>query len=151
MLVCDYCKGLVNTHTEPIIVKILNDAKVSVVDSKRKDFSLWRHATAIVPNRKEAMSIYGSSDPCEIQRMVGCEAVYITRGAESVLMGCENGEVEIAVGDVAENPYVVGAGDCFAAGIVLGLGKGLSHLEAGMLGAKMAHGYVAKARKSPMR
>jgi D-beta-D-heptose 7-phosphate kinase/D-beta-D-heptose 1-phosphate adenosyltransferase len=152
VIVSDYCKGLVCEHTEQVIVDILRSANCSVVDSKRKgDYSLWSHATAVTPNLSEADSIYGTSDPCEIQRVVGCKVVYVTRGKEAVLMGCSDGMTEISVSEDIAHPYIVGAGDAFCAGVTLSLAQGRSYLAAGMAGVKLAQAYVGKPRKSPLK
>lgn len=152
VIISDYCKGLVCDHNEQVIVDILKHANCGVVDSKRKnDYSCWKHATAITPNQSEALSIYGTSDPCEIVRLVGCKSVYITRGKESVMVGWGDDVAEISVSEDIEHPYIVGAGDAFCAGVTIALAQGKAFLTAGMAGVALAQNYVVRPRKSPLR
>lgn len=152
VVVSDYCKGVVCQHTEQVISDILKAVRFSAVDTKRKtDYFLWKHSSCITPNQKEAWDIYGTDDPCVIRDMVGCDCVYVTRGANSVLMGCGAGATEIAVSECVENPYIIGAGDSFVAGVITSLAQGRSYIEAGMAGVKLAQSYVSKGRKSVLR
>ena len=151
IIVSDYCKGLVCPETEVAIGKIIKNSKVSVIDSKRLDYSLWRGATALVPNANEAARIYSTIDPMEIVQKAGVQACFITRGNNSVLFsdGKINSEIELEK-DI-QNPYVIGAGDAFAAGVTLALGRGESFMQAGQAGMRLAQQYVSKSRKCQLR
>lgn len=151
VLVSDYRKGCLGKQNEEVVTEILKSASCSVVDFKGRDYALYSHATAITPNQPDSMKIFGTDDPCEIRNMVGCKVVYVTRGKESVLMGCAQGMTEISVNDNIPDVYIVGAGDAFAAGVTMALGQGRSYLEAGMCGVKVAQAYVTKPRKSSLR
>ena len=152
VIISDYCKGFINEHTEQVIMDILKAANVSVIDTKRKsDYFLWKHATAIVPNLPDSLRIFGTSDPCEIREMVGCKVAYVTRGKDSVLMGCADGQTEISVLEDIAQPYCVGAGDIFTVGVTMALAQSRSYIEAGMAGVKLAGEYVSRGRKSPLR
>lgn len=151
VVISDYAKTVVNPDTEQVIVDILKAAKHSVVDSKRKDYALWKNAEAITPNHLEAMSIYGSGCPVEIMEMVGCKSVFITCGKKPVLMACGDGMEEIPVTGDVSNVYCVGAGDSFVAGLAVALAQGKSYLEAGQAGVELAQKYVARPRKTNLR
>lgn len=151
VILSDYKKGLVCKHTEQAISEILKRANSSTVDSKAERCHLWQHATCLTPNLSEALAIYGTDDPCEIQRATGVKVVYITRGGQSILMGCQDGMTEISVGEVIENKYTIGAGDSFAAGVTMALAKGLPYVQAGMAGVKLAEAYVSKPRRSVLK
>lgn len=151
VVISDYLKGLVCPETEETIRKIIKNSKVCVVDSKRTDSSLWRGATALVPNADEAARIYSTTDPLEIVKMAGVEACYVTRSSESILFSDGKVSSEIALEKHIENPYVTGAGDMFAAGIALALGNGESFFCAGQSAMRMAQQYVSKSRKCQLR
>jgi len=151
VLVSDYRKGCLGKQNEEVVTEILKSASCSVVDFKGRDYALYSHATAITPNQPDSMKIFGTDDPCEIRNMVGCKVVYVTRGKDSVLMGCDQGMTEISVEDNIPNVYCVGAGDAFAAGVTMALGQGRSYIEAGVCGVKVAQAYIAKPRKSSLR
>ena len=151
VVISDYAKTVVNPDTEQVIVDILKAAKHSVVDSKRKDYALWKNAEAITPNHLEAMTIYGSGCPVEIMEMVGCKSVFITSSAKPVLLACGDGMEEIPVTGDVSNVYCVGAGDSFVAGLAVALAQGKSYLEAGQAGVELAQKYVARPRKSNLR
>jgi len=152
VLVSDYCKGTIGKQTEQVVSEIVRSVRCSVVDSKRtSDYGLWHGATALTPNRQEAWATYGTEDPCEIQRLVGSKCVYVTRGADAVLMGCADGTTEIAVDEQIEQKYVVGAGDSFAAAVLVALCQGRSYIEAGMAGVQFAQQYVRRGRKPVLK
>lgn len=149
--IADYQKGVVNRDTKDIIADIIGQSIPVVVDSKGKDYSLWGKATALTPNKPDAFKIFGTDDPCEIRDIVGCNVVYLTRGKDGVLMGCQDGMVEVGVPDDVTDVYCVGAGDAFSVGVGMALGKRSSYLEAGMMGVKVAQQYVGKPRKGQLR
>lgn len=151
VLVSDYKKGVVCPDTEDAIAAIVRGARVCVVDSKRHDYSLWRGATALTPNQNEALSIYGTTDPCEIARMVGCKAVFITRGPDDIYIGFGDESVEVEVPEHIEKPYIPGAGDAFAASVTVALADGKSFVEAGIVAVKHAQAYVRKGRRTGLR
>ena len=144
---CDYNKGSFRAETEHIVRELIKKVPITVVDSKRKDYSLWNGATAICPNQDEGASIFGSTDPCVIRNKVGTKCCYVTNGAAGA--NCSfNGLVElIGIDNQVEHPYVVGAGDAFVAGLVMSLVKGDNFITAGQCGVELAHSYVSRPRK----
>jgi bifunctional ADP-heptose synthase (sugar kinase/adenylyltransferase) len=151
IIISDYCKGLVSDDTEEAIRKIIKRSKISVVDSKRMDYSLWNGATAIVPNLAEAARIYSTIDPLEIVLKAGVGACYITRSGESVLWSDGKVSSEIEVDQCIEHPYSVGSGDAFAAGLAMSLAKGETYIKAGQAGVKLAQAYSSRPRKCNIR
>ena len=151
VLFADYCKGLVCPETEEIIRKIIRNAKVCIVDSKRLDYSIWHGATAVVPNAAEAARIYSTADPMEVVQKAGAKYCYITRSGKSILFSDGKGTSEIELEKHVDAPYNVGAGDAFAAGLALALGHGESPFCAGQSAMRMAQQYVSKSRKCQLR
>lgn len=102
------------------------------------------HVDAYVPSYAEAQQQTGAEDPRDMvaaYRVCGAtELVGVKLGSRGVLLSPRDGEfLDIGVcqppGDVLDT---TGAGDCFYAGLVAGLLKGLALEEAGRLGAATA-------------
>jgi D-beta-D-heptose 7-phosphate kinase/D-beta-D-heptose 1-phosphate adenosyltransferase len=121
----DYAKG---TLTERVIRAIIDKArrygKPVVVDPKRHDYSVYRGATLITPNRQElgtAVHRPVATEPeiaaaaAELARLVGSEAVLVTRSEEGMTLHVEgHASVHIPAYPVKVRD-VSGAGDTVAA------------------------------------
>lgn len=67
VLVSDYGKGLFDGRLTPALIRLAVDAKVPVlVDPKTDDYSIYRGATVVKPNKKEFEAVTGESfEPAE--------------------------------------------------------------------------------------
>ena len=151
VIISDYCKSVVDKQTRNVIQCIVNEAKFCVVDSKRRDFSLWEGASMLVPNLTEADTIYGSKSPSQIRKMAKVDAVCITRDGSSSVASWGDGDVCIPIDSVVGNPYNVGAGDAFTAGVAIGMCKFGNCPDALFYAMELAGKYVQKPRKCHVR
>lgn len=101
VVLSDYRKGALSAH----VIRTVIDAakklgKPVIVDPKGSDFTIYRGATLITPNRKELSDatrrtvvneadILAAAD--ELARLVECEAVLVTRSEEGMTL-CGRGE-----------------------------------------------------------
>ncbi len=125
MVLSDYAKGLLT----PRIIRALIDAarklgKPVIVDPKGKDFSIYKSATVITPNRRELAEVTRhavaseadvASAAAELNRAVGSEAVLVTRSEAGMSLVPARGEpVHVAAYPVKVRD-VSGAGDTVVA------------------------------------
>jgi D-beta-D-heptose 7-phosphate kinase/D-beta-D-heptose 1-phosphate adenosyltransferase len=94
VVLSDYAKGVLT----PLVIRTLIDAarklgKPVIVDPKGKDFAIYRGATLITPNRHELAEAARRpavtdaeivSAAAELNRLVGSEAVLVTRSEEGM-------------------------------------------------------------------
>jgi D-beta-D-heptose 7-phosphate kinase / D-beta-D-heptose 1-phosphate adenosyltransferase len=147
VVISDYCKSVVDNKTEPIIQRIIRDAKYSIVDSKRRNYDLWRGASVLVPNRDEAEFIYGTQSATKIVKKAGVKAAVVTRDGLPAIASVGDKDIEIAFSRIA-NPYNVGAGDAFTAGVAIGLCHFGIAIEAFCHAIEAAGKYVERERKN---
>lgn len=151
IIISDYCKSVIDKQTRPVVQKMIQDAKFCVVDSKRRDFSLWEGASILVPNLLEADTIYGTVSPSQICKMAKVGAVCITRDGGSSVASWGDVDVSIPIDVVVEDPYNVGAGDAFTAGVAVGLCRFGNCPDALFYAMEIASKYVQKPRKCHVR
>jgi D-beta-D-heptose 7-phosphate kinase/D-beta-D-heptose 1-phosphate adenosyltransferase len=120
-----------------------------LVDPKNKDFSIYRGATLLKPNRKEFEEVMGvCQDESQIitrgQKLIeqyALQNLLITRGAEGMTL-LRSGEPEYHLPAITHEVYdVTGAGDTVIAVLALALGTGCD-LELATLLANRAAGIV---------
>ena len=74
LVVSVYAKGLCNDRViRTVIDKAGGAGKASIIDPKRCDFAIYRHATLIKPNRRELADATGL--PCETDRQAEAAAL----------------------------------------------------------------------------
>jgi len=102
VVLSDYAKGVLT----PRVIRALIDAAKKrgtplIVDPKGKDYSVYRGATLITPNRQELAdvtrrSVVTGADvvaaAAEVNRTVGCQAVLVTRSEEGMTLVPAHGE-----------------------------------------------------------
>jgi len=126
VIVSDYGKGALPKALLAEIFKLCRQlGKMSVVDPKGKDYSKYRGADIITPNRKEAeaasaVEIKGEKDyraaAQRLQKVTGAKSVVITRGPEGVSIFEKNRKGGLHLPAEALEVYdVTGAGDTVAA------------------------------------
>jgi D-beta-D-heptose 7-phosphate kinase/D-beta-D-heptose 1-phosphate adenosyltransferase len=147
LVLADYAKGMLPCTLTRALVDVARGAGVPVVvDPKGGDWSRYAGATAIKPNRAEALSVARHSGVHEL-----CDAVLEASGAENVVLSLSADGV-VARGalldgtlrlrsDTLEVADVSGAGDTLVAVLAMGLAAGLP-FAAGVELANAAAGAV---------
>lgn len=151
LVVSDYLKGVLTPRVLESIIALGNDAKIPVVvDPKGSDYSKYRGATVLTPNKKEAEQASGiviidesSLNQAAAWLLEGLDlaALLITR-SEAGMSLFRAALDPLHIPTVAREVYdVTGAGDTVLAVLSLGLAAGLSFDEAARL-ANIAAGLV---------
>ena len=125
VVLSDYAKGALTQNLIRAVLDAANKAgKPVVVDPKGNDFSIYRGATLITPNRKELSDavrrdVVSDEDVAsaaeEVRGAVDCEAVLVTRSDEGMTL-VDKGEAPVHVPAYAVKIRdVSGAGDTVVA------------------------------------
>ncbi len=111
-----------------------------VVDSRER-IDRFRGVIA-KPNKDEAEKackrLFGHSDYARLRAEVGERPMVVTTGAEGAIVVTDEGEEHISTPQLGEAVDVCGAGDSFAAGMVLALQAGAAIEDAVRLGSLVA-------------
>ncbi len=156
----DYQKGVMTDRLLKEVIAIGKSANVPVlVDPKGHDYSKYRGATLLTPNRKEAQLATGISITNEATLLdagrklrvdLELEALVLTRSEEGMTVFSEAGELHLPT--VAREVYdVSGAGDTvlslFGLGMAqklpLGCAAGLANMGAGVVVGKVGTSTVS--------
>lgn len=151
VIISDYAKGFLSDHFLRSLIDLARSSeKVIFVDPKGRDFSRYKGATVITPNKREAADACGL-DP-EIEGLVSLagkqlldelalEALLITEGEDGMtLFG--KGSTAAQFDSLAQDVYdVTGAGDTVIATFAAASAAGQTFLEAAKL-ANIAAGLV---------
>ncbi|RLB10177.1 MAG: D-glycero-beta-D-manno-heptose-7-phosphate kinase [Deltaproteobacteria bacterium] len=151
IIISDYGKGVITEDLMSFLRKISQQHhKDLLVDPKIKNVQLYKGATYITPNHKEAENMTGikikdNESLCQagnlLMKMLGCKAVIITRGEKGMSIFENSGRVT-DIPAVAREVYdVTGAGDTVIGVMGLGLAANLSLLQSAFL-ANVAAGIV---------
>ncbi len=143
ILVSDYGKGVLTRRVLEEVISFAGNRGIPViVDPKGADFTKYRGATIITPNRKEAET--ASRVPIldedtlglaagRLMEEGGYEALLVTRSAEGMSLFLREREA-LHIPTVAREVYdVTGAGDTVVAALGLGLACGAGFAEASRL------------------
>jgi D-beta-D-heptose 7-phosphate kinase/D-beta-D-heptose 1-phosphate adenosyltransferase len=155
VVLSDYGKGVLTPDTIALVVATARDAGIPVlVDPKGEDYSKYRGATLVTPNRREAELAIGRSisdlaavpdAAAELLSIAELEVAVVTLGADGIYYRCADG-TDGRVPALARQVFdVTGAGDTVIALMALGLGAGLE-LEATVQLANHAAGIVVARR-----
>ena len=155
IVLSDYGKGVLVPRVLEAVIRAARDAGVPVlVDPKGSDYTRYRGATLVTPNRKEAEQALGRklSDldvlpqaAEELMQLAELDAAVITLGADGIFHRSKDGSSG-RVPTVAQSVFdVTGAGDTVIANLALGLAGGLS-LEVAVELANHAAGMVVGRR-----
>jgi D-beta-D-heptose 7-phosphate kinase/D-beta-D-heptose 1-phosphate adenosyltransferase len=156
----DYQKGVMTDRLLKEVIAIGRKANVPVlVDPKGDDYSKYKGATLLTPNRKEAQMAAGLSIKDEASLLVAgrklrtdleLEALVLTRSEEGMTVFSAEGEIHLPT--VAREVYdVSGAGDTvlslFGLGMAqklpVGCSAGLANLAAGVVVGKVGTSTVS--------
>ena len=110
-------------------------------DSLRR--AVTEYADLVFANQHEAAVYTGCREPRESIEAIrkDCERVCVTHGGEGSYVHLD-GETRHVAAVPATPEDLTGAGDMYAAGILYGLTHGLTAMEAGHLGSRLAHKVV---------
>jgi D-beta-D-heptose 7-phosphate kinase/D-beta-D-heptose 1-phosphate adenosyltransferase len=151
LLISDYAKGVLTEKTLELLISVAREVNIPVViDPKGKDFSKYRGATILTPNRREAEAATGISvrdekslkeAACKILDNIRLEALLITRSEQGMSLFLGNGE-SVNIPTVAREVFdVTGAGDTVLSVLGLALACGMGYADASQL-ANIAAGIV---------
>jgi len=154
VIVSDYGKGVLAPAVLRSVIDTARAAGVPVlVDPKGTDYSGYRGATLVTPNKKEAEQALGRRLPHledvpgairELVEKVGLEHAVITLGADGMAHGSLAGDY-FHVPTMARQVFdVTGAGDTVIAHLALGLASGLELTDAVLLANQAAGIVVAR-------
>ena len=147
VLFSDYGKGGL-AHVGEMIASARVAGKQVLIDPKGSDYSRYKNATVITPNRQELQQVIGPwRDEAQLQESVqalrtqlGLEAVLLTRSEEGMTLFDAHGRLHVSA--VAREVFdVTGAGDTVIATLAACVAAGLS-LRAALPLANRAGGLV---------
>jgi rfaE bifunctional protein kinase chain/domain len=148
LVISDYDKGAITPRVLETLLPAARKANViAAVDPKLRHFGLYRPATLVTPNLKEAshgvgFAIRNEDDVLrageEIRKLLGADGVLLTRGEQGMSLFEGDGQVTHIPAPVQEVFDVTGAGDTVIATATLTLAAGGSLLEAAMLANRAA-------------
>ena len=147
VILSDYGKGGL-THIVRMIAMARSAGKTVLVDPKGEDYSRYRGATLITPNRSEFRQVAGSwKDERELteraqklRRGLGVQALLVTRGDEGMTLFQDEGRFHVPA-QAREVFDVSGAGDTVIATLAVALAGGMRMRDAVKL-ANRAGGIV---------
>ena len=150
VLFSDYGKGGL-AHVSDMIGSARTAGKAILIDPKGSDYTRYRHASVITPNRAELQLVIGAwDDEAELQARVealrqGCEidAILLTRSEEGMTLFDSQGKLHVSA-QAREVFDVTGAGDTVIATLAAFVAAGLSLREALPLANRAAGLVVAK-------
>ena len=164
VVLSDYAKGALSiSFLHQIISMSRSEGKPVFVDPKSKDWNLYRGATVLTPNAREAEISLGISfsDPAstvtiEWERLVqgrleelGLQALLITRGADGISLIDHHGFQHVPA--YAREVFdVTGAGDTVLAAFSLASAAGATYPQAAQIGNLAAGVAVSKAGTAPV-
>ncbi|HEY7610055.1 MAG TPA: D-glycero-beta-D-manno-heptose-7-phosphate kinase [Alphaproteobacteria bacterium] len=140
VILSDYGKGALSARVIAGVVAAAAKAKIPVLaDPKGRDYSRYRGALLVTPNRKElgeasGMPTASDADMEAAARAIGdragVSAVLATRGPQGMTLLDEQGAVHHIAAEAREVFDVSGAGDTVIATVAAGLAAGLALLDA---------------------
>ena len=151
VVLSDYAKGVL---TERVVRTLIADARAVgrpvIVDPKGRDFSRYRGASVITPNRRELADATGRRVESDDELVAAARQIIETCGIEAVLVTRSQDGLSVIPGDgdachlptQARSVYdVSGAGDTVVASFAVALGQAIS-LPAAAAIANLAAGIV---------
>ncbi len=148
VILSDYAKGVLGSEICQQVIAQCNAQNIPVlVDPKGHDYSKYRHATALTPNKKEAAEACATTThdaeliekAAKIKDQLDLQFFVVTRGDEGISLIDDHAHLLPATAKQVFD--VSGAGDTVIATLAAGLMHGLSPLESLQL-ANIAAGVV---------
>jgi D-glycero-beta-D-manno-heptose-7-phosphate kinase len=136
VLFSDYGKGGL-AHVSDMIASARKAGKAILIDPKGSDYSRYKNASVITPNRMELQLVIGAwSDEAQLRQRVhnlreqhGLEAILLTRSEEGMTLFDPQGQLHVAA-QAREVFDVTGAGDTVIATMAAFVAAGLSLRDA---------------------
>ncbi|MFQ5785722.1 MAG: D-glycero-beta-D-manno-heptose-7-phosphate kinase [Alphaproteobacteria bacterium] len=151
VVLSDYAKGVLADNVVGAVIEAARAAgKPVVVDPKGGDFTRYRGATVLTPNRRELVAATGmaADDDASVAagataliERCGVRAAVVTRGRDGLTLVERDGAAEHLTAEAREVYDVSGAGDTLLATLAAALGRGAALAEAAQL-ANSAAGIV---------
>jgi D-beta-D-heptose 7-phosphate kinase/D-beta-D-heptose 1-phosphate adenosyltransferase len=154
VVLSDYAKGALTPRVARTVIDAARAAgKPVVVDPKGRDYSIYRGATVITPNRQELADVTRSAARSDDEIVIAARALRATLEAQAVLVTrSEDGMTLVAEGAPVHVPAypvrvrdVSGAGDTVVAVLAAMLAMG-ADFESGMRAANAAGAVVVGKR-----
>lgn len=152
VIVSDYSKGLLSVRILDRLIQSTDSGKIVLIDPKGNDYSKYRCASLITPNRREAAEACGLSfdDPDLIEKAgrqmmedLNITMVLITQSEDGMTV-FESGKEPFRLFAEAKETYdVTGAGDTVIASLGVSIGAGLGFRKAAQI-ANTAAGIVVE-------
>ena len=150
VILSDYGKGGL-THIVKMIAMARRAGKKVLVDPKGDDYSRYRGATLITPNRSEFRQVVGAwkgerelaERAQQLRRKLDAKALLITRGDEGMTLFQDGSRLHVAT-QAREVSDVSGAGDTVIATLAVALAGGSGMKEAVRLANRAAGIVVGK-------
>ncbi|QWF70039.1 D-glycero-beta-D-manno-heptose-7-phosphate kinase [Methylomonas paludis] len=154
VILSDYGKGILSDQVIEAIIKAANSngARI-IVDPKGHDYSKYRGAYLVTPNRKEladATGLTGKSDEQiifaarQLMSKTGIKNVLVTRSEEGMTLVTEAGDVKHIRTTAREVYDVSGAGDTVVAVLTVALSSDIPLYEASLIANQAASVVVGK-------
>ncbi len=153
IIISDYGKGVITKKLARELQKFRKKGLPVAVDPKTNHFDRYKWVSVITPNRCEVeqyQHVVIENEKVLVRegknllRVLGCEAILITRGEEGMSLFEKNGSVT-HIPTVAREVYdVTGAGDTVTGAITLSLACGASMREAAVISNYAAGVVVGK-------
>ncbi len=157
MILSDYGKGVLAPETLSELITIAREAGVPVlVDPKGRDFSIYRGASLLTPNRQELSLASGMPTDNDQEIAAACATITQNAGVDGLLATRSEQGMTLYRTD-AEAPQidnlptraravydVVGAGDTVIAAMALGLAAGLDPVASAQIANRAAGIVVGK-------
>jgi D-beta-D-heptose 7-phosphate kinase/D-beta-D-heptose 1-phosphate adenosyltransferase len=161
VILSDYKKGLL---TDRVVAEIIAAAKKAgkpvIVDPKGQDFTRYKGAAVITPNKKELEAATGMSAGTDDEVRAAClnlistcgvPAILATRGKDGMSLVQQNDDPVHIAAQVREVFDVSGAGDTVVATFATALGAGVTARNAALLANVAAGIVVGKAGTATAR
>jgi rfaE bifunctional protein kinase chain/domain len=150
VILSDYGKGGL-THIVKMIGLARRAGKAVLVDPKGEDYSRYRGATLITPNREEFARVAGAwkderdltERAQQLRRKLDAKALLVTRGAQGMTLFQDGKRLHVAT-EAREVSDVTGAGDTVIATLGVALGCGVRLQDAVKLANRAAGIKVGK-------
>ena len=160
VILSDYAKGVLSESTCRFIIDTCHQANIPVLaDPKGLDYSKYKGATALTPNKKETAEACGVSmndnqallaAAKQLKKSLSLDFLAVTRGEEGITLLEQDGDHHIAA--TAKQVFdVSGAGDTVIATLAAGLIHGLSPQAALSLANTAAGIVVGKVGTVPIQ
>jgi len=159
IVVSDYAKGVVTKKLMDSIIRLCKEnRKIIVIDPKPQHKKLYKDATLITPNCKEASEMAGiepvsEEDVARIGKRILKELkapVLITRGEKGMTLFETNGKITSIPTKAKEVYDVTGAGDTVVATAILALTCGATLAQAAIIANNAAGIVVGKVGTSTL-